>query len=148
MSTLTQTIKAVKSGDGSLLDAMLAVQDIDGYLTEQALEEIAQAYGMPLTQLYETATFYSMLRFAPVGKIVIQVCRNAPCHVAGAGETVAAFEQALGIPIGGTTKDSAFTLEYTECIGQCQASPSVLVNGALHTGVTADKVPALLKALA
>jgi len=148
VSTLTQTIKAVKSGDGSLLDAMLAVQDIDGYLTEQALEEIAQTYGMPLTQLYETATFYSMLRFAPVGKIVIQVCRNAPCHVAGAGETVAAFEQALGIPIGGTTKDSAFTLEYTECIGQCQASPSVLVNGVLHTGVTADKVPALLKALA
>jgi len=137
----------VKEASGSLLEALLAAQEVNGCLTEAALKAVSDAFGIPMTQIYETASFYSMLRFVPAGKTVIQICRNAPCHVAGAGNTVAALEQALGITVGETTRDGAFTLEYTECIGQCQASPSLVVNGKVHTGVTSDKVAGLLASL-
>lgn len=147
MSTARQSVQSVKEASGSLLEAFLAVQEAEGYLTEAALKAVSEAYAIPMTQIYETASFYSMFRFAPAGKTIIQVCRNAPCHVAGAGDTVAALEQALGITIGETTKDGAFTLEYTECIGQCQASPSLVINGEVHTSVTSDKVAGLLASL-
>lgn len=147
MSTKKQTAQAVNAS-GGVLSALLAAQQATGYLTDQALATVADAYGMTAAALYETASFYSMIRFSPMGKTLIQICRNAPCHVAGAADTIAAFEEALGIPMGQTTPDGAFTLEFAECIGQCQASPTVVVNGAIYTGVTADKVPGLLKAAA
>jgi len=147
MKKYLDTISRVQKEDGSLLDAMLATQEIDGCLTEDAIWAIGEAFGLAVTQVYETASFYSMIRFAPVGKTVIQVCRNAPCHVAGAQETIAALEDALGVSMGDTSTDGKYTLEYTECIGQCQASPSVLVNSKVHSNVTADKVPELMKAL-
>lgn len=146
--TAAEAVQAVKDASGSVLEALLAAQAAEGILTDEALEAAADAYSTTAAKLYETASFYSMFRFAPVGKTVIAICRNAPCHVAGAGETIAAFEEALDISMGETTPDGAFTLQYSECIGQCQASPSVMVNGAVYTGVTADKVPGLLKAVA
>jgi NADH:ubiquinone oxidoreductase 24 kD subunit len=148
MSRYIKTAQAVRDNSGSLLDAALAVQAIDGWLSREAMDAVSVAYDVPVAQFYEMASFYSMLRFAPAGKTVIQVCRNAPCHVAGAKETIAAFEKALGIGMGETAADGSYTLEYVECQGQCQASPSVVINGTLHTDVTADKVPGLLKARA
>lgn len=147
MNAVSQAVGSVREAEGSLLDALLAAQEVDGYLTKQALAAVADAYRVPLTQLYETASFYSMLRFSPAGKTIIQICHNAPCHVAGASQTVEALEQALNLRMGETTSDGAVTLEYSECIGQCQASPSVLVNGNVHTNITADKVPQLLASL-
>lgn len=147
MSKLIETAQNTRAISGSLLDALLAVQEIDGYLTDAAMEAVSMAYGITLTQVYETASFYSMLRFAPQAKTVIQICQNAPCHVAGADETVAAFEKQLGVCMGETTEDGAWSLKYTACIGQCQASPSVMVGGRVYTEISADKVPGFLKSL-
>lgn len=147
MSTYSKIIQTVKETSDSLLDAMLAVQEIDGYLTENAMQELAEAYHVHLTQIYESASFYRMIRFAPKGKNIVQICHNAPCHVAGAAKTIEAFEKALGIAMGETTADNMYTLEYSECIGQCHASPSVVINGNIYTGITSDKVPELLKTL-
>lgn len=145
MGKYAKSIEAVRNDSGNLLDAILAAQAVDGYLTEEAMCELAEAFGLAPAQVYETASFYSMIRFTPAGKTVIQVCRNAPCHVAGAVDTIEAIEKALGVKMGESTPDGRYTLEYTECVGQCQDSPSVVVNGELHSQVTADKVPALLK---
>jgi len=147
MSKLIETVQNTRAISGSLLDALLAVQEIDGYLTDAALEAVSMAYGITMTQVYETASFYSMLRFAPEAETVIQICQNAPCHVAGADETVAAFEKTLGISMGETTPDGAWSLAYTACIGQCQASPSVMVGGRVYTEIIADKVPGFLQSL-
>lgn len=147
MNKYASAIEEAKQGGGSLLDSMHAVQDVDGFMTEAGMRALSAEYGIGLTQIYETASFYSMIRFSPSGKTVIQVFRNAPCHVAGAGKTIAALEKALGIKVGQTTVDGKCTLEYSECIGQCQSSPSLVINGKVHTGVTEDKVPALLKSL-
>jgi NADH-quinone oxidoreductase subunit E len=142
---MNSSTKAKESS--GLLDALRACQMDHGYLTPADIMELSARFDKTNTEIYETAGFYSMLRFESAGRFVIEVCRSAPCHVAGANETVRALEQTLGIRMGESTDDKRYTLSYTECIGQCQASPAVLVNGKLYTDVTEDKVAGLLRQL-
>lgn len=138
-------ITEIKESSG-ILDAMLALQKIEGFLSEDAIKALAKAFDMPVSRVFETATFYSMIRLQPAeGAIEVSVCRGAPCHVAGAGEVIHALESYLGTSMGSATDDGAYILKYVECQGQCQASPAILINGTLVTGVTPESIPQLLK---
>lgn len=124
---------------------MKQLQSVRGYLTPGDIMVLAEEFSMTTTQLYETASFYQMLRFRPTARYVIQICRSAPCHVAGAASVIESLEHVLGISMGETTEDGQYMLEFTECIGQCQGGPSLLVNGTPYTGVTAEKVEEFLQ---
>lgn len=130
---------------GGLYDAMLAVQAEEGYLSEPAILAVAEAFGATPSHIYDTASFYSMIHFSPKGEVQIEICRGAPCHVAGSAEVIKAIENYLGIRIGGRTPDGKYSFTYTECIGQCQASPSVLINGKLYTEMDAGKIIDILE---
>lgn len=131
--------------NGGILDAMLAAQKLDGYLTEEAIRAIAQAYNITPSKAYETASFYSMIRLEPKGLVQIEICRGAPCHVSGAKELISAVEDMLGIKIGETSSDGKYSFEYTECLGQCQDAPSMLVNGKLYTKLSIKSITEILK---
>ena len=130
---------------GGILDVMMSLQKEEGYLTEEAMIAIGKAFDLSPQQVYDTATFYAMIRLSKPGKVDIQVCHSAPCHVAGAGKVVEAIEKKLGIKAGETTKDGKYSFCYCECIGQCQSSPSVIINGTLHTNMTPEKVVKLIE---
>lgn len=136
--------KTVKE-DGILLNAMHAAQNQCGYLTEEAITALADTFQLTKAEVVSMVTFYGMFRMAPPPPVCIQLCKSAPCHVAGAGAVIAALETELGIKMGETTADGQYQLAYVECLGQCQASPTLLVNGRLHTGVTPGQVKALLR---
>jgi len=74
------------------------------------------------------------------------MCESAPCHVAGADEVIKAIEKYLGIKTGETTADGKYTLELTECIGQCQATPVITVNSEPIFNVSPEKIPEILSA--
>ena len=78
------------------------------------------------------------------GKYIIRICESAPCHVAGADEVLKTLEAHLGIKVGETTSDGKFTLELTECVGQCQATPVVTINSEPIFGVKPEMVPEIL----
>ncbi len=132
---------------GGIIEAFHAIQEKYGYLPEEAIDEAAKAFKVPLAEAYGVATFYSMFSVKPRGKNIIRVCHSAPCHVAGATEVVAALENELGISMGDTTADGLFTLEFTECIGQCQENPVISVNGKPYHGVTPAKVPDIIASI-
>ncbi|MFA7078488.1 MAG: NAD(P)H-dependent oxidoreductase subunit E, partial [Syntrophomonas sp.] len=90
------------------------------------------------------ATFYSMFSVKPRNRNVIRICESAPCHVAGAAEVVAALEEELGISMGNSTSDGLFTLEFTECVGQCQATPVITVNGKPYLDVTPAQIAGII----
>lgn len=138
-----EILQNIKEGYG-MLDAMHHCQTVDGYLTEEAMEAIAKAYHVSPSHVYDTASFYSMIYLAPVAQVNIQVCRGAACHVKGAAKVIAAVEEKLGIKVGETTVDGKFSFQYTECLGQCQSAPSMLINGKLYTELTPDKVVELI----
>lgn len=137
-------IAKYKDVPGGIIEAFHAVQREFSYLPEEVIVEAAKVFNMPVAEAYGVATFYSYFSVEARGKNVIRICESAPCHVAGAEEVVAALERELGILMGETTVDGKFTLEFTECVGQCQATPVITINGKPYAGVTPAQVPAIL----
>ncbi|MGI5921876.1 MAG: NADH-quinone oxidoreductase subunit NuoE [Syntrophomonadaceae bacterium] len=135
---------AFKDVPGGMIEAFHAIQNQFSYLPEEAVIEAAEIFNVPVAKAYGVATFYSMFSVKPRGKNVIRICESAPCHVAGAAEVVAALEAELGIKMGETTSDGKFALELTECVGQCQATPVITINGKAYLDVTPEKVPDIL----
>jgi NADH-quinone oxidoreductase subunit E len=88
----------------------------DGYLSEEAMEDIAELCGVSAAEVYGTASFYDMLHTEPVGKYVVAVCTNIACMLNGAYEVLEHAESSLGIGVGQTTDDGLFTIEDAECL--------------------------------
>ncbi len=103
-------------------------QEMDGYLTEDAMEHIAEIVGASAAEVQGTASFYDMLKLEPVGTYVVGVCTNIACLLRGGDRLLAHAEQSLGIGSGGTTADGIVTLEEVECIAHCDKAPAAQVN--------------------
>lgn len=129
---------------GGIIEAFHAIDEELSYLPEEAIIEAARAFKLPAATAYGVASFYSMFSTQPRGKNVIRLCESAPCHIAGATEVVAALENELGVKMGGTTADGLFALEFTECVGQCQATPVITVNGKPYLDVTPETIPDII----
>ncbi len=128
--------------EGGLLDALLAIQKRDGYVSEDGLAALAAHEGKSAAELYETASFYSMLRFTPPAAKEIRVCRGTACHSGNNAALIAALEEATGLKMG--ERNEKFGLDYVECLGQCQAAPNLLINGKLYSKVELKMIPQLL----
>ena len=128
--------------DGGLLDALLALQNAEGYVSEDALKALAKHAKVSPAELYDAASFYSMLRFTPPAKTEIRICRGTACHSADNAAVAAALEEATGLKMG--ESNESFSLDFVECLGQCQSAPNLLINGKLFQNVDADSIPTLL----
>ena len=123
-----EKIIAAALADGGLLDALLSLQKAEGYVSEAGLSALAKHVGVSPAELYDAASFYSMLRFEKPAQVEIKVCRGTACHSGGKlGES-----------------NERYSLGWVECLGQCQAAPNVLINGELYTNVDVNKIPELL----
>lgn len=129
---------------GGVLEAFHAVQAELGYLPKEVIAEAAKVFKISTADAYGVATFYSMFSVDIRGKNVIRICESAPCHVAGAAEVVAALERELGIKMGESTPDGLFALEFTECVGQCQATPVITINGKPYLDVKPAQIPGII----
>lgn len=147
MDKVQEIIAQYGNKQGGIIEAYHAIQKEYNYLPKEAIIKAAKTFGVSESQAYGVATFYSYLSVEPRGKYIIRMCESAPCHVAGADEVIKAIENQLGIKVGETTADGKFTLELTECIGQCQATPVITVNSEPIFDVTPQKVPEILSAL-
>jgi NADH:ubiquinone oxidoreductase subunit E len=94
--------------------------------------------------VYGVASFYSMISLNPLGRHVIRLCEDAPCHVAGGQEIWETLEQALGVSFGETTPDGEWSLLTTSCIGACSVGPVMMVDEEIYGNLTPDKVREIL----
>jgi len=122
-------------------------QEQDGWLTPEAMEQIAELCGVSAAEVRGTATFYDMLFTEPVGTYVVSVCTNIACMLGGALELLEHAESALGVHAGGTTQDGVFTLEEAECLADCDRTPCVQVNHRYVGGQTPESFDQLLSDL-
>jgi NADH-quinone oxidoreductase subunit E len=128
----------------ALLPLCHLAQEQDGYLCNDAMEEIAELTGTTFAEVRGTASFYDLLHLQPVGTYVVGICTNVACLLAGGLELLEHAESTLGIPVGATTDDGAFTLEETECLGDCSVAPCVQVNSRFVRTPTAPQFDTLL----
>ena len=119
-------------------------QEQDGYLAEDAMEQIAELVGITPAEVYGTASFYEMFKFHAVGTYVVGVCTNISCMLLGGEELLAHCEKSLGVRSGSTTSDGTFTLEEMECLADCTNAPCLQVNYRYFDNVTHAEVDTLL----
>jgi NADH-quinone oxidoreductase subunit E len=141
---LQTEIAGAESPREMAIDVMFALQNHYGYLSDEALEEGAGLLGMTPLELEELATFYDFIYREPVGKFVIHICDGVVCWMNGFPSVLEYLFEKLGIGPGETTKDGLFTILPTACIGYCDLSPAVLVNGRPYGPLTPEKIDALL----
>ncbi len=127
-----------------LIQVLLDLQGSLGWLPPQALAEVSRQLRVPLTRVYQVASYYKAFSFAPRGRHSIKVCVGTACHVRGAGRVVEKMETDLGIKRTQTTPDLRFTLETVNCVGCCALGPMVMINDHYHGQVSSDKVSPLL----
>jgi len=119
-------------------------QQQDGYVTDDAMEHIAELVGVTPAEVIGTCSFYEMFKREPVGEYVINVCTNISCMFCGGQELLHHLEEKLGVHAGSTTSDGLFTLEDVECIAACTEAPCLQVNYRYFHRITNDQVDALV----
>jgi len=131
--------------EGAIMPVLHEVNKSFNYLPEPVLRRLSDELDVPLSTVFQIATFYNAFSLKPRGKYVITICTGTACHVKGAADILAAFEQELGIQAGETTEDKFFSLEAVRCIGCCGLAPVLTVNEDVHGLMTRKKVPELLE---
>ncbi len=131
----------------AVLPSLYIAQEEQGYVTKEAMEEIAKILSIPPIQVYESATFYTMYNKKPVGRHHIQVCTNLSCSLLGAEHIVGYLSKKLGIGTGETTEDKKYTLSEVECLGSCGTAPMMQINDDYHENLTEEVVDKILDGL-
>jgi len=129
----------------SLLAIMQDVQNEESYLPREAMEHIAKRLTIPVTRVYQLATFFESFHLTPRGKHICTVCAGTACHVRGSSKLVDQLERDLGIPSGGTTEDLSFTVEEVNCVGACAMGPLVIIDGEYHGNMTSNSLSKVVK---
>ncbi len=112
----------------ALIPLLHLAQEQDGYVTDEAMEHIAELVGVTPAEVLGTCSFYEMFKREPVGKYLINICHGVSCHIMGADDLIAHAEEKLGVKVGGTTDDGLITLEHAECQAACTEAPCMQVN--------------------
>jgi NADH-quinone oxidoreductase subunit E len=119
-----------------LIQILLDLQNVFGWLPGEVLAEVRKELGVPLTRVYQVATFYKAFSFAPRGKHRVRVCLGTACQVRGAPLIRDRVQQVLGVDPGETSPDMQFSLETANCLGCCAMGPVMTIDGAYHGHLT------------
>ena len=151
MSVTTEIQKLKKRYPDSLSAVMPALQlaqaENGGWLSPDAIHEVADALDLTPAYCLSIASFYDQYYLEPVGRTHVEVCTNVSCALAGAQKVLEAFERELGVAPGATTEDGAFTLGTIECLGGCGWATVVAIDNRHRLRVQADDVPGIVEEL-
>ncbi|MBX7118242.1 MAG: NAD(P)H-dependent oxidoreductase subunit E [Gemmatimonadaceae bacterium] len=132
----------------ALLPGLWMIQQERGWISEEAMTEIAQQLDLTAAYVKGVVSFYTMYHQHPVGQHFIQVCTTSPCLCAGADDVVKAFLEHTGCKeLGLTSPDGKFTVIEVECLGACGFATPVQINDDYVESVTPGKVPGILSSL-
>jgi len=125
-------------------EALKIVQRHRGWVSDEALHDLAAYLEMTPDELDGIATFYNLIFRRPVGRHVIFICDSVSCWIMGYNPLREHLSQRLGIQLGGTTADNRFTLLPIACLGACDQAPAMMVDRDLHVDLTPEKVDDIL----
>jgi len=133
-------LKDYRDQKGNLMPVLQKINNTYNYLPIDLLKYISHELNIPLSLIYNVATFYKAFSLEKRGIHVIKVCLGTACHVRGAHRVLEEFERMLGIKAGNNTDDLIFTLETVNCVGACALGPVVMVDNEYYGHMSASKV--------
>ncbi len=131
----------------AILPLMFIVQRERGYLDPPGVAYLAKRLGLRITDIWEVATFYSMIHTEPIGRYHIQICKTLSCKIMGELRITEHVCGKLGIKPGETTPDGKFTVSLVECLGSCGTAPMFQIGFDYHENLTPAKVDQILASL-
>jgi len=129
----------------ALLPLMHRFQEEEGYVSADAVLQVAQWLGLTPAVVESTITFYSLLFRRPVGKYMLQPCRGIACIINGAYDAMAYFREKLGLSHLETSSDGLFSYEEVECLAACDRAPCMQVNLEFVYDLTPEKIDTLIE---
>ena len=149
--TLAEQIQEIAAGypqsRSAVLPALRLAQEQYGWLSPEALREVAGALDVTPAYCQAVASFYDMFHMRPVGRHLVEVCTNISCALVGAQQVLEAFESELGVKAGETSEDGDVTLRALECAGGCGWGTVVAIDHRYREPVRAEDVPTIVSEL-
>lgn len=127
----------------AMLPLLHLIQEDAGYISDAAMEWVAQKLEIQPINVYEVVTFYPMFRRQPIGRRHIKVCRTLSCALMGGYRTCQTFEQEFETRRGGVSPDGEVTIDFVECLASCGTAPVVMIDETLHENVDPAKAKQL-----
>ena len=129
----------------ALLPVLWMVQEQEGWVSEDAMREVADVIGVTAAQVYEVVSFYTMFHQKPVGRHHIAFCKTMSCAICGAFEAIDYIRKKYNFPPDSNiSEDGRFSIEEVECIGACTIAPAMLVGEDLHGNLTPGRIDEIL----
>jgi NADH-quinone oxidoreductase subunit E len=144
LETAVEIVSRYPRAKSATIPLLHLAQEQDGYVTDDAMEHIAELTQTTPAQVLGTCSFYEMFKRHPVGTYLVNVCTNISCQIMGGEELLHHAEQTLGIKAGSTTPDGLFTIEDVECIAACTEAPCLQVNYRYRHRITNDEFDQLV----
>ena len=133
-----EVIKRRGKSRETLLPCLEAIQEVSGYIPQEAISYLRENLDVPSIDIYGVITFYGMLTTKEQGRHVIRLCNSLPCHLNKSEEMLEVIERELGIKAGGTSSDKKFTLETVACLGLCDKAPAMMINDKIYENLTEE----------
>ena len=142
---IEQLIDEYGGGRDCLLPVLQAIQQKHRFISEYAMQVVADRLAISPVEVYGVVSFYSFLNQKPKGNFIVRLCQTISCNLQGKDRVARQLQNELGINFGQTTEDGLFTLEWASCLGMCDQGPAMLVNEQIFTRVTPEKVYDILE---
>ena len=135
----------------AVMPLLYLAQRDGGYVTKEAMAEIAGMLDITTTEVASLIGFYTLFHDEKAGKYRMQVCTDLPCALRGADKFLEELCGNLGIKVGETTPDGLVTVEAVMCLAGCDKAPMFQLQSAdgieYHENMTVDKTMELVEAL-
>lgn len=129
----------------AVMPALDLAQEELGYLTPDAMSEVAAALQLDPGYVQGVATFYTLFHLEPVGAHRFYMCRNLSCMLRGADANVEHLRKAIDVhEAGEVSQDGLFSYEEVECLGACEYAPVARLDHRYHVDLTPEKIDALI----
>ncbi|MFW5856069.1 MAG: NAD(P)H-dependent oxidoreductase subunit E [Bacillota bacterium] len=138
-------IKDLERDNSNLIKALQKMQEEDGYISDDAIQNIADYFEMPPVDVEGVVSFYTQFKRTEPGKYKISVCDGTACHIKGSPLVLNWISDELGIEEGETDEEKLFSLETVACLGCCSLAPVVSINGKVYGNLDRDKLMKIIE---
>jgi len=129
---------------GSLIMILHKTQEIFGFISRSAAEQLSRLTGIPLARIYGVITFYHFFKTSKPGKHKISVCLGTACYLKGSQDMIDEIRNILGLEPGGVTSDGQFSVDPVRCVGCCGLAPVLTVGNDTYGKLTKDMLPGII----
>ncbi len=140
----TEIIPRYPQSRSAIMPLLYIAQDELGYISQEAVEWVADKLSIAPVQVWEVATFYTMYYKKPVGRYHFQVCRTLPCALRGAKMVSEFLHNKFGLKPGEVSADGLWSFEEVECLGSCGTAPMCQINDVFFENLTESKLETII----